>query len=77
MKISHYEVIVWKGGSVRDVITAYSKSAAIERRDEMAKRWTNCDMIFVRRHETDPTNHPHGTKFVTLHKLTLDFRRPK
>ena len=69
-----YEVCFVVNGEVRDVIEQSSKFAAARCADMMAQQWPMCEMIFIRQHKIDPKNQPGGSKYVVLHKMTLDFR---
>lgn len=69
-----YEVCVSQAGEIRDVIVESSLYDAEKRADQLAKQWPDCSMVFVRRHEADRENGPGASKFVVLHKMTLDFR---
>lgn len=69
-----YEVCVSQSGEIRDVLVEASLRDATRRTAQLSKQWPNCDMVFVRQHRLDPKRGPGASRFVVLHKLTLDFR---
>ncbi len=52
----------------------WSSRYAAKRADSLATQWPNCEMVFVRQHTADKLRGDGASRFVVLHKMTLDFR---